>query len=82
MCGFFPCIPILGFFIFDQKVFWEWRFKFVCETNPLGSCKTQYSQGSIWMSNVYLIFANEFQKFPLLVSALGNEPWEESFSEN
>ena len=53
----------------------------MCETNPLGSCKTQYSQGSIWMSNVYLIFANEFQKFPLLVSALGNEPWEESFSE-
>ena len=43
MYGLFPCIPILGVFIFDQKVLREWKFKFLCETNPLGSCKTHYS---------------------------------------
>ena len=42
MCGLFPCIPILGVFIFDQKVLREWEFKFLCETNTLGSCKTHY----------------------------------------
>ena len=39
MCGLFPCIPILGVFIFDQKLLREWEFKFLCETNTLGSCK-------------------------------------------
>ena len=42
MCGLFPCVPIFKGFIFDQKVLQEWRFKFLIETNPLGSCKTYY----------------------------------------
>ena len=33
----------LRVFIFDQKVLPEWRFKFLCATYPLGSCKTHYS---------------------------------------
>ena len=34
------------------------------------------------MSNVPLIFANEFQKLPWLVSAFTNEPLEKNLSEN
>ena len=44
MRGLFPCIPILRVFIFDEKVLWEWRFKFLCETNPLSSFKMHYSE--------------------------------------
>ena len=53
MCGLFPCIATFKGFIFDQKVLQEWRFKFLIETNPLGSCKTYYFY---WPNINYCIF--------------------------
>ena len=41
--GCFLVYLFLRVFIFDQKVLPEWRFKFLCATYPLGSCKTHYS---------------------------------------
>ena len=42
------------------------------------------STSHVWiqMSNVEIIFPNEFQKFPLLVLAFTNESWEENSSDN
>ena len=64
----FPNFTGIYFSEYPMHFFYYWK-----------SSNNKIQQIWVWMTNVLLMFANEFKKISLQVSTFANEPWKENF---